>query len=291
MSVGAKFINLRHQHMKKIIAAFDGLRFSNSTMEYAIFLAQQSNASLSGIFLSENTRLGYAIYETVIKQSLSGESILDEISETDTEIINDSIHAFESACQTAGIKYNVRSDKHYTANDLLHETIFADLLVIDADETFSYLERAVPSGLVKNILQNTFCPVIAVPLKFIRITEIAFLYDGSAASVNAIKMFDYTLPGMKKLKTKLFYAKPKNDPSFLPDNRLLKEWMKKHFPKAQYKVFVGSEIEIIEALAAENPGILIVSGAYNRKNISMWLRHSFADKCLSELKAPVFIAH
>jgi hypothetical protein len=63
--------------MKKIIAAFNGLRFSNSTMEYAIFLAQQSNASLSGIFFSEHTLLGYALYETVIKQSLLGKSILD----------------------------------------------------------------------------------------------------------------------------------------------------------------------------------------------------------------------
>lgn len=277
--------------MKKMIAVFDGLRFSNSTMEYAIFLAQQTNAHLSGIFFSGDTRLGYAIYKTVIKQSRLGESILDEISETDTEITKDSMHVFETACKKAGIKYNVRSDKNYSANDLLHETNFADLLIIDAGETFSYIEKAVPSGLVKNILRSTFCPVIVVPTKFIPITELVFLYDGSAESINAIKMLDYTLSGMKKMKTKLFYANRKNDHSFLPHGGLLKEWMTKHFPKTQYKVIKGSEIELVAALAAENPGILIVSGAYNRNNISMWFRQSFADKCLNELNDPIFIAH
>jgi hypothetical protein len=276
--------------MKKIIAAFDGLRFSDSTMKYAVFLAKQANAHLSGIFFSENTRLGYAIYQTVIRQSHAGESILDEISESDTKTINESIHIFESACKAEGISYNIRRDKQDAANDILHETIFADLLIIDAEETYSYFETEKPSGFVKNILRHTFCPVIAVPLKFIPITEIAFLYDGSAESVSAIKMLNYTMPGLKKLKTKLFYARPENSQT-LPDNRLLKEWMNEHYPKIHYKVFEGGEMDIINALAAEDPGILIVSGAYNRNNLSMWIRHSFADKCLNELKAPIFIAH
>jgi nucleotide-binding universal stress UspA family protein len=289
-SFGTKCLN-QDSGMKKIIAAFDGLRLSTSTMEYAIFLAQQSKAQLSGIFFSEYTRLGYAIYKTVIQQTTLGGSILDEISDTDTETVNESIHSFESACRTAGIDYSFRSDKHHEAKDLLHETMFADLLIIDADETFSYIERAIPSGFVKNILRNTFCPVIAVPRNFMPITEIAFLYDGSAASIHAIKMLDNTLPGMKKLKTKLFYAKTKNDQSALPDNGLLKEWLNKHFPRTHFKILEGTEMDIIVALAAEDPGILIVSGAYNRNNASMWFRHSFADKCLNDLKAPIFIAH
>ena len=36
--------------MKKIIAAFDGLKFSKSTRDYAIQIAKENNAHLVGVF-------------------------------------------------------------------------------------------------------------------------------------------------------------------------------------------------------------------------------------------------
>jgi hypothetical protein len=41
--------------MKKIISAFDGLKFSNSTMQHAIHIAKQSNAHLVAAFLDDFT--------------------------------------------------------------------------------------------------------------------------------------------------------------------------------------------------------------------------------------------
>ena len=39
--------------MKKIIAAFDGLKYSPATTEYAVHIAKQSHAHLVGIFLDD----------------------------------------------------------------------------------------------------------------------------------------------------------------------------------------------------------------------------------------------
>ena len=43
--------------MKKIIAAFDGLKFSDSVTKYAINLAKQSSSHLVGIFLEAQARM------------------------------------------------------------------------------------------------------------------------------------------------------------------------------------------------------------------------------------------
>jgi hypothetical protein len=260
-------------------------------MEYAVFLAQQSHASLSGLFLTESTRLSFAVYETLIEQSSTVDSILDEIDKDDEENMQKSVRIFESRCQQANISYSLHIDKKNAANELMYETMFADLLVMDANETFSYLETSTPGGFVKTILCNSSCPVIAVPEKFMSIKETALLYDGSASSVHSIKMFDYTLPDMKQMKTKLYYAKGKKGFSYLPDNNLLKEWMKNHYPKAQYKILKGNEREIIHTLAAENPRILIVTGSYNRSNLSMWFHKSLADQLMNQLNTPLFLAH
>lgn len=41
--------------MKKIIAAFDGLKYSESTRDYAIYLTKQTNTHLIGIFMDDPT--------------------------------------------------------------------------------------------------------------------------------------------------------------------------------------------------------------------------------------------
>ncbi len=277
--------------MTKIIAAFDGLRFSESAMEYAIYLAQQSGADLTGVFLCESTRAGYAMYEALVEQSVPGKAIVSEIDKTDVEVTNKAVEAFESSCSAAKINYIIHSDKKNPNTELLHETLFADLLIIDTHETFSYLELSLPGRFIQNILHKAQCPVIVVPKKFTPIKKLALLYDGTVSSVHAIKMLDYILPWMKELETKLFYANHEAGSSHLPDNKLLKEWMKRHYPKVEYKVVKGHEKELAATLAGENPGFLIVTGAYHRSSVSMWLHRSLADLLMNEIKAPIFIAH
>ena len=277
--------------MKKIVAAFDGLRFSESTLQYAIFLARQYNAQVTGVFLHEATRIGYALYETIERQSVSGGNIFAEIDKSDALTINKSIGIFEAACLEANLSYTVHHDRKNAVKELIHETVYADLLVLDAGETFSYIEMNLPGWFIKNILHEAHCPVIIVPKKFNPIKKIVLLYDGKPSSVHAIKMLNYILPEMNGLPIELLCAKHDTASLHLPDNKLLKEWMKVHYPGIVYKVIKGDEKELVGMLSIEDPGTLVVTGAYHRSNLSMWLHPSLADFLVRETKAPVFISH
>ena len=59
--------------MKKIIAAFDGLKYNEATAEYAINIAKQSNAHLVGIFLDD---LIYHSYR--FKDLIEGDEVSDK---------------------------------------------------------------------------------------------------------------------------------------------------------------------------------------------------------------------
>jgi hypothetical protein len=277
--------------MKKIIAAFDGLRFSDSTLEYSIYLAKQYDAHIVGVFLRESTRIGYAVYATMVTESTSGKTIFDEIELADRTATEKAITEFEAGCRQAKINFSVHRDKKNALEELLHETIFADLLVIDAWETFSYLETNMPGWFIKNVLHHVHCPVLVVPKKFSPVTNLVLLYDGSPSSVHAIKMFNYILPEMGKLETKLLSAKPDTTSLHLQDNKLIKEWLKKHYKRVTYQVMKGPAKEIATMLKAEKPGGLVITGAYHRSNFSMWFHKSLADLLMKEVKAPLFIAH
>lgn len=77
-----------------------------------------------------------------------------------------------------------------------------------------------------------------------------------------------------------------------PDNRLMKEFIKRHFPNAVYTTLNGlPDIEIVNYLKSRDEGELIVLGAYRRGAVSMWFKPSLADTLIQELRSPVFIAH
>jgi len=277
--------------MKKIIVAFDGLRFSESAMQYAFYFARRCNAQIVGVFLNESTKLGYAVYEAMVKQSVSGKDIVKEIDKTDADTISHAIDTFESGCREAKLDYIIHRDKANALKELLHETVFADLLIIDAWETFSYIEGNLPGWFIKNVLHDAHCPVIVVPKKFKPVNRLVLLYDGSPSSMHAIKMLNYILPEMKDMEAKLVHVGDETSSLQLPGDELLKEWMKKHYAKVLYNLLKGYENEIPTILANEDKDILVVAGAYHRSNMSMRFHKSLADLLMRAVDAPIFIAH
>jgi hypothetical protein len=57
--------------MKKIIVAFDGLKFSESTRDHAIEPAKQSSAYLVGVFLEDLSYHSYSAYDVIKKMKES----------------------------------------------------------------------------------------------------------------------------------------------------------------------------------------------------------------------------
>lgn len=277
--------------MKKIIAAFDGLKFSESTMQYAILLAKFHQAHLVGIFLEDVSYHSYKIYELVTKEGVSTKK-LNQLENKDTDTRKKAVAEFEKYCSKAKLNYSVHHDRKIALQELLHETVFADLLVINCNETLTHYDEDVPSRFLKNLLHEVHCPVIMVPKKFKPIDKVMLLYDGSAISMHAIKFFGYLFPDMNTAEIQLLSIKNNNADQHLPDNKLIKEWMKRHFPKSIYTVLNGfAEDEINTLVKTETPNILFVTGAYNRGSISLWLKRSLADFLMKDIKSPVFIAH
>jgi nucleotide-binding universal stress UspA family protein len=278
--------------MKKIIAAFDGLRMSDSILDEAIKMAKQHNAHLVGVFLKEVTARGFAVYETLVGHAGQGKDLFEYLEKEDAVTYQTSVDTFESACQEAGVPYSVHRDNQSARKELLHESVFADLLIIDPGETFSYIEENTPGWFLKYILHEAHCPVwLASKTQSLPVHKLVFLYDGSPSSVHAIKMFTYLFPEMSGKEVLVLSLKIATLNLHVPDNKLIHEWMKRHYSNATYKVVQGSERELVSLCKEQGPEALVVAGAYERSRISTWLYPSLADELMRQLKAPLFITH
>jgi nucleotide-binding universal stress UspA family protein len=277
--------------MNKFIAAFDGLKYSEVNSSYAIDFAKSTKSHLTGVFLDDKTYTGYKIYDLVYDQGISQQK-LSEFKASDSfkrqKVAND----FEMTCKNSALEFNIHHDKNVALQELIHETIFADLVIINNKETFSHHEENYPSRFLRDLLSSTQCPVLLTPSEFFKIEKIVFLYDGLPASVYAIKMFTYLLPFLNHLPVEVLSIKSIEETAHLPENKLMKELMKRHYNNISFKIIKGiPEVEIIRYLKNENKKIITVLGAYRRTMLSRWFKSSLADAIMKNFELPLFIAH
>lgn len=278
--------------MKKFIAAFDNLRFSESTMHYAIYLAKSCHAHLVGVFLEDKVRHSYGVRDLVQYEEGSIDQHIKELNSKDKEVRNEKVEIFNKACKDEGLNFNVHRDKNVALQELLHESIYADLLIINPAETLTRFEEPSPTRFIQAMLSEVQCPVLLVPPHFKPFDKITLLYDGEPSSVFAVRAFSYLFEPMKNIDTEVITVKGQEESLHLPDNRLMKEFIKRHYPKAEYVLLKGlPEDEIIRYLHRKKGTPIVVLGAYRRSRISRLFRMSMADMLLQHVKLPLFIAH
>ncbi|SHN28567.1 universal stress protein [Chitinophaga sp. CF418] len=278
--------------MKKIIAAFDGLKFSDSTLSYAITFGRENKCHIVGVFLNDMTYYSRNPYRILIEADNNNYTTLDALEEEDAATRNKAVEKFSAACSEAGLNYSVHKDKDIALMELLHESTYADLVIIDANETFNRYAEDLPTRFIRDFLAGVQCPVLLAPKFYVPIRKSILLYDGQPSSVYAIKMFSYLLPVLNALPSEVITVKNSDDDLHLPDNRLMKEFMKRHQPDAAYTVLKGdAEEEILLRLRSEDATAVIVAGAYKRGVVSRFFRHSMVDVLMRELRWPLFIAH
>ena len=278
--------------MKKFLAVFDGYKMSASTVEYAIQLAKLAEAHLVGVFLNEFIYHSYSVYE-VMTNYKDYKEVLKKLEAKDEEKRDKAALEFQRICEKAGIHFSIHKNKYIAIQELKHESLFADLIIINESETFTKYKETLPTRFIKDLLGDVQCPVLVVPFAFKPIDKIILLYDGAPAALHAIKMFNYILDNPQNLPVEVFTVKEKKKQNLhLPDNKLMKEFIKRHFRKATFTVVKGdAEIEISHYMRNQAGNEVAVLGAYQRSELSRWFKMSMADILMKELSMPLFIAH
>jgi len=217
--------------MKKISAVFDGLRFSEGTLQYAIQLGEASKALLSGVFLEPFHYHSFHMGDMIGSHGISPVK-LKHLLAGDQEIRQKSVRHFENACKKARLNYAVHRDENFAVSEVIKESVYSDLILISKTETFSNLEEERPTRFVADLLEGTQCPVMVVPDTHKQLAKVVLLYDGKPSSVFAIKMFNYMMPWMRNIETEILSISDPADKDELPEGALIKEFVDCHYPGA-----------------------------------------------------------
>lgn len=278
-----------HLVMKKILAAFDGLKYSPSTASHAIDIAHRTNSKLIGVFLEDFTYHSYKMVDLIGTEHVEEERAII-LNKKDAEARENSVEEFRNACRNAKVDFAVHRDKNIAIQELLRESLYSDLLIIQNDETLTHYAENVPTNFIVSLLERTECPVLLVPKMYTSIDKVVFLYDGTPNSMYAIKEFTNVF-GEAGLAADVVFVKKENDDA-LPDGRLTREWFRLHYDNPEFHSLKGNPAECIpNHLRRYEGNTVVVLGAYARGTISRLIHKSLADVLMEKLRLPVLVAH
>ncbi|MCS6934822.1 MAG: universal stress protein [Chitinophagales bacterium] len=276
--------------MRKILAVYDGLKYSGSTTQYAAELAKVGNGFIVGAFLHDLRYLNLAQYYT-FDQPFIDLSGLEKIRKEDDEKINLNVALFRRYCEERGIHHKVHLDRGVPLQEVLRESAFADFIIIDSHTGFSSVGENQPSAFLKDLLADSYCPVLLVPHKYSYFDKIVFCYDGSPSSVHAFKMFSYIFPGFREMDA-IVVSVNENGSNHLADGKNFKELAMLHFKNISYEILQGdTTVTLINYLKQNALTGIVVMGAYSRSTLSRLFYQSMADRVLKEMNVPLFITH
>lgn len=276
--------------MKNFVAAFDGLKYSHSAQQYAIDLAKLCDAQLTGIFLSEPTYTSHTISELLTEQGVSEKKLID-LWEKDEKTRESAVEKFRIACEKEGLAYSIKLFQSEAIDQLKRQSIYADLIIIDAQETLTHYPEKLPTRFMVDLLTNLQCPILIVPPTYKSIKKIILLYDGEPSAVYAIKLFSYLVGDLNQVETEVVSVVPSDSALVAAEPKDMEAFIAIHYPKMVYKLQQGKPAtEIIKYLNQQDKHAMIVLGAYGRGPVSRWFRKSMADILMNEVEMPLFIA-
>lgn len=274
--------------MEKIMLIINAHRPDISSIDFACSIAKMCNTKLTGLFI-ENLFFDYIPSDRLNNTSYFKNDLDSSVIVTaDTD---QSIKLFNDECLIKGVQTEVYIDKGEPMQEVITESRFADLLIVDPDSNFYDREDQLPSHFVKEILAKAECPVILAPDSFNSIDEIVFCYDGSASSVFAIKQFTYLLPELATKKVTLLEINKSGAEEFNDGYRRMMNWLNAHYASVYYQSLKGNVKDELAMHFFMKQQKILVMGAYGRTILSNFFKQSSADKLIRTVDLPLFITH
>lgn len=264
---------LYKKSMKKILLVMNGLDVNMPAVDFACYIAKLSRSHLTGIFLEGD----------------GGEKALVPAM-PDENTVEANIRRFREACICRETLSLVHRDRGLPLSEVIAESRFADLIIIDPELSAWEPDRHTPGRFVTEILTSSECPVLISPYSFDRIDELVFAYDGTASSVYAIKQFSQLFPEFRTLKALVFSVRNDNG-SVIEDQFKMKEWLNAHFPEVELVLRKGDPADQLFGYLLEKKRAFVVMGAYGRNMVSRFLKPSEARLVVRTVDLPLFITH
>jgi len=278
--------------MENILLLTDAGKPDINTLDFGCYVANLTRSNLNLYFLQE-----FIGEERPALKQLFGMPYVESIYAADfpenkekRNSYKDNERIFGEFCRNRGINFQVHHQKQPNIQQILKESRYADLIIVNPDTCLGAKLQDTPSSFVKQILAGSECPVLIAPYEFEGIDEILFTHDGSKSSVFAIKQFIHLLPQLNHMKITVLEIQEYGKELHKERNQLL-ALLNNHYDQISLVRLQGKASDELFGYLLGKQNIMVVMGAFGRGMLSNLFKASVADLVVRTINLPVFISH
>lgn len=278
--------------MENILLIMDGTKPDNCTVDFACYIAGITHSGIT-VLLGADIResevpvqkelFALPYVETIVAGDIPENKIIRKSMEDNEKLICE-------ACMNRNVNYGVRRNFKISASEVIRESRFADLIIINPETSMSGKNEGSPTRFVKEILATAECPVIISPYSFDGISEIVFPYDGGEDAVFAIKQFTHLFPALNSQSVNLIHIDQNGDHPLRETDKLTK-LLTSHYSNVKFTHLTGDPGNELFNFLLGKKEKFVVMGAFGRSPVSNIFRRSTAALSLQTINLPFFIAH
>ena len=281
--------------MKKLLLPFEGNRFPCELLDFVRMMQAKVPMVLTAAFVRESDyatvlqgcelRVGSQGYELpVVSQGAS-------YGRDEQRMVDYHSRLLRRFCEAHAIKYRIHAGSDDLALVCLRkESRYADLMALSSKHLFEEADQEQPNAWMKEMLRHSECPVLLLPDQATLPGELILAYDGSAASVYAIRQFAYLFPELCHLQATLVYLNDYRD-SKIPEADAIRDLGMSHFRKFRMLKLEMKSADFYDTWIGMMSNPWLISGSFGRGAFSEVFRRSFSDELIRRHQVPVFVAH
>ena len=275
--------------IKHVLVALDGSEHSRSSIEHALWLARQFDASVTGLHVIDIVSIeGSFLHD--ISGSLGFEPYLDFSSKM-REVLQERgrgmLDEFAERCREAGVRCDTVMDMGVIANEICERARTADLVVIGHRGINEKFSSGLLGSTAESVTRKCPKPLLVCPMQWKGFSKPLLAYDGSQRSASAMQAAAEFSTSTKLPLAVLHVAR--DEASGEKTLGEAKRYLAAYPIEATFHTTDGTAPEKIVAAIHEHGHDLLFIGAYGHSRILEMVLGSTTEFVLRNAACPVFL--
>ncbi|MDZ7719595.1 MAG: universal stress protein [Balneolaceae bacterium] len=276
--------------IKRILIALDPDEDTPIATQYAISLANNSDASVTGLAVVDTSN----IYPTGIigdpDETHHARNLWEELTEESRSVADRLLQKFRNSVEKSGVRHSEIKKEGASYERIIEGMKYHDLLVVGRDSHFFYNEPKQNTKTLAQVVKYGVSPTLIVTHHFEEVKKVLIAFDGSRPAARSLKSFAHLKPFGEKVDIELLHVQNEDDSNEEILNYAA-DYLKEHnFKTITTKVLKKEKIsEQILARSREIDADLIVLGAHAVSAIKRLTFGSTTHDLITKTHLPLFM--
>lgn len=279
--------------IKRILVALDPDSDSEVAIRYAISIAQDTGARITGLAVVDTKNIEASSRGGGIGSMYYADKLRENLTQETRQEARRLITEFETLVEGSGVRHLEVVEEGVPFERIVEDMKYHDLLVMGCDPHFFYGHPKMRTNTLAGVFHHTVGPTVVVPKAFRPVHKVLYATNGENSSSRALRRFIELGPFGNQLEMDVLFVHEKDervDAEF--HLQLTKDYLTDHgFAARVWAVTGPDKAEEILAKADELGSDLIVAGSTTGKGITGYHMSRTTDRLSDNHRIAVFIEH